>query len=83
MQPILVPIDFSKSSEFACKMAAKIAKKNWKAPVYLLHIIELPSGMADMGSRSNFSIPKSMLYLRKIRERIIDFKEGFFLENQC
>jgi hypothetical protein len=51
--------------------------------VYLLHIIELPSGMADMGSRSNFSIPKSMLYLRKIRERIIDFKEGFFLENQC
>lgn len=81
MKTILVPIDFSKSSEFACKMAAKIAKKS-ESTVYLLHIIELPSGMADMGSRSNFSIPESMLYLRKIRERIIDFKERFFLEIQ-
>lgn len=81
MKTILVPIDFSKSSEFACKMAAKIAKKS-NSNVYLLHIIELPSGMADMGSRSNFSIPESMLYLRKIRERIVDFKERFFSENK-
>lgn len=81
MKSILVPIDFSKTSEFACKMAAKIAQKS-ESNVCLLHIIELPSGMADMGSRSNFSIPESMLYLRKIKERIIVFKDRFFNKNQ-
>lgn len=81
MEKILVPIDFSKSSEYASKMAAKIAQKSGSI-IYLLHIVELPSGIADMGSRSNFSIPESMLYLRKIRERILDFKDRFFSEYQ-
>lgn len=81
MEKILVPIDFSKSSEYASKMAAKIAQKSGSI-IYLLHIVELPSGIADMGSRSNFSIPESMLYLRKIRERILDFKNRFFSEYQ-
>ncbi|MGJ8745527.1 universal stress protein [Polaribacter sp.] len=79
MKKILVPIDFSKQSEYATKMAAKIAKKSNSA-VYLLHMIELPTGVVDMGSRSNFSIPESMLYLRKIRERILEYKSKFFPE---
>ena len=49
--------------------------------VYLLHMIELPSGIVDMGAGSNFSIPKSMLYLRKIKERIIEFKKRFFSDD--
>lgn len=77
MEKILVPIDFSKSSEYASKMAAKIAKKS-DSIVYLLHLIELPTGIVDMGAGSNFSIPESMLYLRKVRERILDFKDNFF-----
>lgn len=77
MDKILVPIDFSKKSEFASKMAARIAKKS-NSVVYLLHMIELPTGIIDMGAGSNFSIPESMLYLRKVRERILDFKEKFF-----
>lgn len=77
MKKILVPIDFSKKSEFASKMAARIAKKS-HSTVYLLHMIELPTGIIDMGAGSNFSIPKSMLYLRKVKERIIEFKETFF-----
>lgn len=81
MKNILVPIDFSKSSEYACKMASKIAQKSGSR-IYLLHIIEIPSGMADMGSRSNFSIPESMLYLRKVREKIFDFKKQFFSDSQ-
>ena len=48
MKKILVPIDFSKTSEYACKMAAKIAKKT-KATIYLIHLIELPKGIIDMG----------------------------------
>lgn len=77
MKKILVPIDFSEKSKFASKMAAKIAKKS-DSIVYLLHMIELPSGIIDMGSGSNFSIPESMLYLRKVKERILEFKNQFF-----
>lgn len=80
MKKILVPIDFSKKSEFASKMAARIAKKS-DSTVYLLHMIELPSGIVDMGAGSNFSIPESMLYLRKVKERILEFKESFFSKN--
>lgn len=79
MNKILVPIDFSESSEVASKMANMIAKKS-KSEVYLLHMIELPTGIVDMGAGSNFSIPESMLYLRKVRDRIIDFKKEFFNE---
>lgn len=81
MKTILVPIDFSKSSEYASKVASKIALKS-KSKIFLLHIVEIPSGGADMGSRSNFSIPESMFYLRKIRDRILEFKSQFFSENQ-
>ena len=80
MKKILVPIDFSKRSEYASKIAARIAKKS-NSSVYLLHMIELPSGIVDMGAGSNFSIPESMLYLRKIKERIIEFKVKFFSKN--
>ena len=80
MKKILVPIDFSKKSEFASKMAARIAKKS-NSTVYLLHMIELPTGIVDMGAGSNFSIPESMLYLRKVKERIIEFKEKYFHKN--
>tara|TARA_B100000809_G_scaffold54556_1_gene50220 strand:- start:4046 stop:4873 length:828 start_codon:yes stop_codon:yes gene_type:complete len=77
MKKILVPIDFSKPSEYASKIAAKIAKKT-NATIYLIHLIELPKGSVDMGAGSNYSIPESMLYLRKIREKILQFKEEIF-----
>jgi nucleotide-binding universal stress UspA family protein len=77
MKKILVPIDFSKPSEYASKIAAKIAKKT-NATIYLIHLIELPKGSMDMGAGSNYSIPESMLYLRKIREKILQFKENIF-----
>ncbi|QVY64172.1 universal stress protein [Polaribacter sp. Q13] len=77
MKKILVPIDFSKTSEYASKMAAKIAKKT-NATIYLIHLIELPKGITDMAAGSKFSIPESMLYLRKVREKVLEFKENFF-----
>jgi len=80
MEKILVPIDFSKPSEYAAKMAAKIAKKTG-ASITLIHLIELPSGVADMGYRSRFSIPESMLYLRKTKEKVLEFKKSFFPED--
>ena len=79
MKKILVPIDFSKPSEYAAKIAAKIAKKT-SASIYLIHLIELPTGVIDMGSGSKFSIPESMLYLRKTKEKIVAFKNTFFTD---
>lgn len=80
MKKILVPIDFSKPSEYAAKMAAKIAKKT-SASITLIHLIELPSEIVDIYYGSRFSIPESMLYLRKIKEKILDFKNNFFAED--
>lgn len=77
MKKILVPIDFSASSENASRLAGRIAKKS-DSEVHLLHLVELPSGIIDMASGSNFSIPESMLYLRKVKEQIDNFKSEFF-----
>ena len=77
MYKILVPVDFSKKSEFAVKMSAQIGEKI-KSEIHLLHLVELPSGIVDMGAGSNFSIPASMMYLRKVKEKIIHLKNTFF-----
>jgi nucleotide-binding universal stress UspA family protein len=81
MYKILVPVDFSKKSEFAVKMSAQIGKKI-KTEIHLLHLVELPSGIVDMGAGSNFSIPASMMYLRKVKEKIIHLKNTFFDSDQ-
>tara|TARA_R110001632_G_scaffold190548_1_gene311188 strand:+ start:134 stop:961 length:828 start_codon:yes stop_codon:yes gene_type:complete len=81
MYKILVPIDFSNKSEYAAKMAAEIGKKT-DCQIYLLHLVELPSGIVDMGAGSNFSIPESMMYLRKVKEKILELKARFFTEEQ-
>jgi nucleotide-binding universal stress UspA family protein len=80
MKKILVPIDFSKKSEFASKMASNVARK-YNSAIYLLHLIEFPSGITDRAEIGNYSIPESMLYLRKVRQRMQEFKENFFDEN--
>ncbi|WP_047790703.1 universal stress protein [Tenacibaculum mesophilum] len=77
MKKILVPTDFSKSSEYASKLASKIASKA-NSEVHLLHMVELPTGIVDMGAGTNFSIPESMLYIRKVRDRLLDYKKDFF-----
>jgi nucleotide-binding universal stress UspA family protein len=81
MYKILVPVDFSEKSEYAVKMAAKIGE-NIEAEIYLLHLVELPSGIVDMGAGSNFSIPESMMYLRKVKEKILNLKTTYFNDDQ-
>ena len=81
MYKILVPVDFSKKSKYAVKIAAQIGKKI-DAKIYLLHLVELPSGIVDMGAGSNFSIPESMMYLRKVKEKILTLKATFFSDDQ-
>lgn len=81
MKKILVPTDFSIPSEHALKLASSISKKS-ESEVHLLHMVELPTGIIDMGSGSNFSIPESMLYIRKVRDKLIDYKKQFFPKNE-
>ncbi|TDQ22069.1 universal stress protein [Tenacibaculum caenipelagi] len=81
MKKILVPIDFSKPSEHAAKLAAKIAKKA-NSEVHLLHMVELPTGIIDLGIGNNFSIPESMLYIRKVRERILEYRQQYFSNDE-
>ncbi|MFY0630178.1 MAG: universal stress protein [Flavobacteriaceae bacterium] len=80
MNKILVPVDFSSKSEYAVKLAAQIGKKT-DCEIYLLHMVELPTGIIDMGAGSNFSIPESMMYLRKVKEKILHLKEQYFSED--
>ncbi len=77
MNKILVPVDFSSRSEYAAKLAAKIGEKT-SGHIYLLHMVEVPTGIIDMGAGSNFSIPESMMYIRKLRDKLIDYKERLF-----
>ena len=79
MSRILVPVDFSSRSEYAVKLAAQIGKKT-NCDAHLLHMVELPSGIVDMGAGSNFSIPESMMYLRKVKEKILDLRDCYFSE---
>ena len=60
MKRILVPIDFSKYSEEALKVAAQIARKN-KSEIILLHLLELPHQGGDTMSTGS-SIPEIMFY---------------------
>ncbi|MEX6626574.1 universal stress protein [Tenacibaculum pacificus] len=77
MKKILLPIDFSKHSEYAAKLTSKIAKKT-AGEIHLIHMVELPSGFKDMGSGANVTIPESMLYIKMIKEKIINYKNTFF-----
>ena len=60
MKRILVPIDFSKYSEEALKVAAQIARKN-KSEIILLHLLELPHQGGDTMSTGS-SIPEIIFY---------------------
>jgi len=60
MKKILVPTDFSKSAEYALKIAAQIAKKN-SGELFLLHMLELPTSGNDAMLVSH-DIPELMLF---------------------
>jgi len=80
MKKILVPVDFSEKSEFATNLAARINKKI-DCEIHLLHLVELPKNVVDMVAGSKNSIPEKMLYLRKIRDRLLEFIKNHFPED--
>ena len=80
MKRILVPIDFSVQAEYAAKVAVNIAKLT-NAKIFLLHMLELPTGVIDpssFGSSSN--TPTSLLFLKRAYEKFEDFKKMPFFD---
>lgn len=76
MKKILIPVDFSHESEFATQIGARIAKQS-NSEIHLLHLTNLPSGIIDMGAGSQLSIPKNILYLQKLKQKLSKYKQRF------
>lgn len=75
MKSILVPIDFSKQAEYAAKVASVIAKQT-HAKIFLLHMLELPTGVIDPASfGTTNNSPTALLFLKRAHERFEDFKK--------
>jgi len=80
MKNILVPIDFSDQAKYAAKVATDIAKVT-NSKIYLLHMLELPTGIVDPSSFGNSNNnPTTLLFLKRAYEKFEDFKKLPFFE---
>jgi nucleotide-binding universal stress UspA family protein len=80
MKNILVPIDFSVQAEYATRVAADIAKLT-NSKLFLLHMLELPTGVIDPASYgSSNNTPTALLFLKRAHEKFEEFKRLPFLE---
>jgi nucleotide-binding universal stress UspA family protein len=80
MKKILVPIDFSVQAEYAAKVAVNIAKLT-NSKIFLLHMLELPTGIIDpssFGSSSNS--PTALLFLKRAYKKFESFKKLSFFD---
>ncbi|WP_394760054.1 universal stress protein [Flavobacterium sp.] len=78
MKRILVPTDFSENAEHALKVAAQIARDT-NGEIFLVHMLELPSQMADAVS-GGAAVPEIMLFLNKAHEKLEEVLTRDYLE---
>ncbi len=77
MNKIIVPIDFSEYSEYALKVAAKLAKKN-NAELLALHMLEMSEVMFTAGGEE----PQKVIYFLKLAEQQFeDFLKKDYLQD--
>jgi nucleotide-binding universal stress UspA family protein len=80
MRSILVPIDFSEQAKYAAKVASDIARHT-NSKIFLLHMLELPTGIIDpAGYGSSNNTPSALLFLKRAHEKFEEFKKLPFLE---
>lgn len=80
MKKLLVPIDFSAQAEYAAKVAVSIAKLT-DSKIYLLHMLELPTGVIDPASYGTSSnTPMALLFLKRAYQKFEDFKKLPFFD---
>jgi len=81
MKKILVPIDFSKKSEEALKVAAKIARKT-DAEIHVLHLLDLPMSEVDISDGNR--VPKgpfAMMMFEQTHEKFDVLLDKDYLDN--
>ncbi len=77
MEKIIVPIDFSKYSEYALEAAAILAKKH-NAEILALHMLEMSDGLftsSDAGQK-----PKVLFFLKLAEQKFQEFLNKAYLE---
>jgi len=78
MKRILVPVDFSRYSEEALKVAAQIARKN-NSEVTILHLLELPhQGSDSIGGGG--SIPEIMFFKNMAISKLEELMDSDYLK---
>lgn len=81
MKNILVPVDFSVQARYAAKVAAKIAKQT-NSKIFLLHMLELPTGVIDPSTHNSSSnTPTALLFLKRAHKKFEEFKRSSFLDD--
>ncbi len=77
MKKILVPVDFSKTSEYALKTAANLAKKN-NAELYVLHVVELAESLFGT-EQFNVDDEQVLFFMKLAKKRFAKFLEKDYL----
>ncbi|WP_338731047.1 universal stress protein [Mangrovimonas cancribranchiae] len=78
MKKIIVPIDFSKYSEYALEAAAVMAKQN-DGEVLALHMLELSEAVLTKGSAAQSE--EAVFYLKLAEKRFEEFLERDYLQD--
>lgn len=77
MNKIIVPVDFSKYSEYALEAAAILAKKN-NAEIFALHMLEMSNAVLTASSQG--PKPKMLFFLKLAEQKFNEFLKKDFLE---
>ncbi|WP_046743153.1 universal stress protein [Kordia zhangzhouensis] len=78
MKKIIVPVDFSKHSEYALEAAAMLARKNG-AEILALHMLELSN--AIISEDDNSKQAEAVFYLKLAEQKFTEFLDRPFLED--
>lgn len=78
MKHILVPVDFSKPSENALRVAAKLAKKN-DTKIHTLHVVELAESLFGSG-QFNVDNEEIIFFMDLAKRKFKEFLDKDFLE---
>ncbi|EDP98589.1 universal stress protein [Kordia algicida OT-1] len=78
MKKIIVPVDFSKHSEYALEAAATLARKH-NSEILALHMLELSN--AIISEDSNSKQAETVFYLKLAEQKFTDFLEKPYLKD--
>lgn len=78
MKKIIVPIDFSKYSEYALKTAALLSKKS-DVVIYALHMLDMQE--VNLSQSLEYNQEKTMFFLKLAEKRFKEFLQKDYLKN--